>query len=317
MASGDDIRAGRVTGAEDSTLLIAQTTGDRPSRDYNGDFVFLAAPFNGGRQPGHKVDGVVGVGQLAGNGVVGQGGDLSGAGVVGLGGEGRQGTVGAHGVIGFGASGGRGAGAGLFGVSGGEADGAVGICNSNNRSGVFGFNSQLRGAAFGVVGACDSRDGAGVGGTNKMGDGVAGSSTNGFGVHGHSINTHAVYGDSRDAKTGGCAGVFGVTFNAYGVAGVIDSARPNAEAAGVYGAAGIQINQRPFSISYIGNAGLFVGPVAVTGDLRVMGDSTVFGSKSAAGPIPTALTESSILSKARRAGLRTSGKARSPRERPM
>src|SRR5437588_147363 len=39
MASGDDIEAGRVTGAESRTILVGQKPSDL-GNDFNGDFVF-------------------------------------------------------------------------------------------------------------------------------------------------------------------------------------------------------------------------------------------------------------------------------------
>ena len=253
MASGDDIEAGRTSYAEDRTILVARRKD--ANKDFVGDFVFEARPWRGGVQPGHRVDGVRGGGQLAGNGVVGTGGDLSGNGVVGNGGEGRQGTVGGHGVVGFGAWGGRGAGAGVLGDSGGDADGAVGICGANGRSGVFGFNSSAAGVAFGVFGRCDAAGGAAVAGHNVNGTAVSGFSDGNIGVEGISGAHIGVYGLGPHLglqAQGGNAGALAFSPTGHGVVGI-------APTRGKF-------------------AGAFSGDVLVSGSLTVIGA----GAKSAA-----------------------------------
>jgi hypothetical protein len=41
MSSGQDITAGRKTGAESTTELLADTTDDNPPVDFQGDYVFV------------------------------------------------------------------------------------------------------------------------------------------------------------------------------------------------------------------------------------------------------------------------------------
>src|SRR5436309_3044194 len=110
MASGDDIEAGRVTGAESRTILVGQKPSDL-GNDFNGDFVFLACPYAvGGDEPiapDKDVDGVRGLGNRGGTGVVGQGtmndrsgSTISGTGVLGQGGDADTGRFGGTGVVG-------------------------------------------------------------------------------------------------------------------------------------------------------------------------------------------------------------------------
>jgi hypothetical protein len=110
MSSGDDIEAGRVTGAEGTTIL----NGGKPVEgdvDFDGDIVFIAQPHFGAEKPSHTLHGVLGVGWGAtgfggGAGVIGDGGPNAGTGVVGRGGQGAkdsggpdpQGGVGVHGI---------------------------------------------------------------------------------------------------------------------------------------------------------------------------------------------------------------------------
>ena len=81
MASGDDIEAGRTTGASDRTILVGQKS--RPSSDFVGDFIFKAAPQRVGgdpQAPDRDLDGIQGVGNRGGIGVVGFGGFMDRAG---------------------------------------------------------------------------------------------------------------------------------------------------------------------------------------------------------------------------------------------
>jgi hypothetical protein len=104
-------------------------------------------------------------------------------------------------------------GVGVIGTSQG-GDGVVGVSDANNKSGVFGFNTQTTGAAFGVSGRSDSPAGAGVNGFSDPGIGVRGASKTNDGVVGSS---------SVERKSG----VFGFTTQttgaAFGVSGRSDS----------------------------------------------------------------------------------------------
>jgi hypothetical protein len=86
MADGDDIEAGRTTGANQTTILVGETKGFL--EDFNDDVFFVVTrnADDGRRNPSHATDGVYGVGWLAGFGVVGFGGPVQGTGVVGQGG---------------------------------------------------------------------------------------------------------------------------------------------------------------------------------------------------------------------------------------
>jgi hypothetical protein len=115
--------------------------------------------------------------------------------------------------------------------------------------------------------------------------GVHGLSNNGVGVVGVSQFRDAVVGDGR--QTGSFnAGCHGITHNGYGVYGEIASPRegePNPDAIGVFGAAVIKLDNQFHQIGFVGQAGVFVGPVAITGDLKLFGDLILFGgTKSAA-----------------------------------
>jgi hypothetical protein len=308
MSSGDDIETGRNTTGESTTVVIADTTDDDPPVDFNGDTIFVAAPRVGAQSPNHTINGIVGLGwngsvragSQGGTGVIGAGGPNQGTGVAGLGGATSGGSGGA-GVVGVGGQGttfgfgivnpgigvfGAGGGVdpaspppipgapGVLGVAGAIADGVVGTSDASGKSGVFGFSSQNSGAAFGVFGRCDSSVGAGAGAFSQNGFGVLGISggTPGFGRAG-------VAGAVEDAQLPGVAraGVIGACRSSftYGVWGFIDPTNPSDDANAVFGTAALTINPDG-SISYIGHAGNFVGPVAIEGDL------TVFGAKSAA-----------------------------------
>jgi hypothetical protein len=307
MSSGSDIQSGRNTTGESTTVLIADTTNDNPPVDFNGDTIFIAGPRAGTQTPFHTINGIVGLGwngsveegSQGGTGVIGAGGPNQGVGVAGFGGATGNGNGGA-GIVGLGGQGtafgfavvnpgigvfGEGGGVdplsppplpgapGVMGVAGATADGVVGTSNAPNKSGVFGSNGNSD-AGFGVFGRCDSSSGVGVGAFSQNGLGVLGVSggTPGFGSYG-------VAGVVEDAQLPGIAraGVIGVcrTSFTYGVWGRIDVSNPSPDAIAVFGTAGANINPDG-SISYIGQAGNFVGPVGIEGDL------TVFGAKSAA-----------------------------------
>src|ERR1017187_7215369 len=137
MASGDNIPAGQITDANDTTFLNAANKveneygilgGMTEETDFSGNVIFQVGPHsNPFFTPGHDLIGVLGLGLGAtGQGVKGVGQD---AGV-------------------FGDSDGGG-GNGVRGHSAGN-DGVVGLCDAGGKSGVFGFNSTANAAAFGV-----------------------------------------------------------------------------------------------------------------------------------------------------------------------
>ena len=289
MASGDDIEAGRTTGASDRTILVGHKS--RPSSDFVGNFIFKAAPQRVGgdpQAPDRDLDGIQGMGNRGGTGVVGFGGfmdragrNFGAAGVVGVAGDvavGRRGgtgvvghgsagsnNTGGTGVLGFGgAGGGRSAdGVGVFGQSNtaqgvfgqsNTSEGVVGVTAASASSAVFGFHSSTSTIAAGVFGRCDSPAGAGVGGYNVNGDGVAGFSDTGIAVTGRTGGMIGVYGVGPDIGIegeGGGVGLLGFSSTGHGVIGIAPT------------------------------RGKFAG--SFSGDVQVTGTLTVFsGVKSAA-----------------------------------
>lgn len=106
MASGDDIQAGRITAAEETTDLIAQIpTADDPP-PFNGDVIFRVSPQQAGEtKPSQTLNAIWGKGgnglvpSPGGTGVTGIGSPNQGTGVVGRGGgdDQGQGGIGVHG----------------------------------------------------------------------------------------------------------------------------------------------------------------------------------------------------------------------------
>jgi hypothetical protein len=158
MASGDDIEAGRTTGASDRTILVGHKS--RPSSDLAGDFIFEAARQRVGgnpQAPDRDLDGIRGVGNRGGIAVVGLSGFMDragrvlgvaggvavewrgGSGVVGKGGPGSR-QRGGLGVLGFGGpgDGGFADGPGVLGQSN-TAQGVIGVSAAPSSSGVSGF----------------------------------------------------------------------------------------------------------------------------------------------------------------------------------
>src|SRR5712691_2994158 len=148
MASGDDIEAGRTTGASDRTILVGQKS--RPSSDFVGDFIFEAAPQRVGgnpQAPDRDLVGIRGIGNRGGIGVVGLGGFMDRAGRN----FGSTGVLGAAGGVGAGRRGGTGVtglggpgssnqgGIGVFGVGGAGSGGSA------NGPGVFGQSDTAQG----------------------------------------------------------------------------------------------------------------------------------------------------------------------------
>jgi hypothetical protein len=191
MASGDDIQAGRITGADSITDLVGENS-DAGATDFSGDVILRVGPnVTTGDQAHHTLDGIYGIGWS------------------GIGGFAK--TGGGNGVVGFG---GPDAG-GLIGIPQGKADGVVGTCDANDKSGVFGFSSQKTGAAFGVSGWTSSPDGFGVNGFSDVGVGVRGYSTSKYGVS-------ADGGIIGVVGRGGSIGVLGYSTSGVGVFGLSD-----------------------------------------------------------------------------------------------
>jgi hypothetical protein len=106
MASGDDIEAGRATGANSTTFLVGEKPDDDNPPDFNGDFIFVVGPLQNpsGRSPAHTTGGILGLGwngstatappSTGGVGVMGLGGPNQGTGVLGLGGAAERGNGG-------------------------------------------------------------------------------------------------------------------------------------------------------------------------------------------------------------------------------
>jgi hypothetical protein len=115
MASGDDIEAGRTTGASDRTILVGHKS--RPSSDLAGDFIFEAARQRVGgnpQAPDRDLDGIRGVGNRGGIAVVGlrgfmdrAGRDFGSTGVLGVAGGVAVEWRGGSGVVGKGGPGSR------------------------------------------------------------------------------------------------------------------------------------------------------------------------------------------------------------------
>ena len=273
MSSGDDMKAGRYNYAENRTILGAQKP--EGGKDFDGDWIFKAAPEVGNNRPGGDVDGIHGIGSRGGAGIKGWGGledhadrDRGAAGIVGVGGDVTPGKFGGDGVVGFGGRGnglpggvgvvGRGGlgSSGVPGESGNTRDGVgvmgfstqndavIGISGGAAVSGVFGFNSNIRSMAFGVFGLTASPTGAGVSGRNDANVGVSGFSSQGYGVLG--VGRTGVHAEGR------LTAMFAHSATGHGITAVVD--KP-----GKY-------------------AGLFKGDVYVSGDLTVLGG----GAKSAA-----------------------------------
>ena len=155
MSSGDDIQAGRVTGADSITDLA----GEDGDTGFSGD-VILRVGANVNDRPFHTLDGIRALG-WSGIPNFGPGPKGGGTGVVGVGGP-----VG---------------GIGLIGVAGGKADGVVGTSDANAKSGVFAFNP---GRGAGVRGYSGGRSGVGVFGKGAIGVQALADTIDGIGVIG-------------------------------------------------------------------------------------------------------------------------------------
>jgi hypothetical protein len=307
MSSGQDITAGRKTGAESTTELLADTTDDNPPVDFQGDYVFVVGAAMGDRRPSDKaLTGLFSYGHgIGGGGIVGSAagagrGGLGGVGIAGFGGDGgtadEVSLTAGIGVFGQGGSGGEatGTGPGVFGLAGGVSDGVIGVTRASGQSGVAGINQGSDGGVgvfgtgrwSGIVGRSQKGsgliattvDGVAVDAISISNYGVVGVSKGNIGVYGFSLRYHGVVGDARPASEGSAAaGVLGMTTHTRAVSGIIDGTKVPASstAVAIYGEASVDSD-----FNYVGHAGFFFGPVNVDGDL------VVFGGKSAAVPHP-------------------------------
>ena len=133
----------------------------------------------------------------------------------------------------------------------------LGLSDSVNKSGVFGFNSQNTDIAFGVFGRCDSPAGAGVSGRNDNGDAVNGFSVNGNAVKGRSEKNDGVVGLSDSLNKSGVLGFNSQTSGgfAFGVFGRCDAP----EGAGVSGRNDAENGDAVSGFSPNGYGGHFLG----------------------------------------------------------
>jgi len=291
MASGDDIKAGRATGANSTTFLVGEKIDDDNPPDFAGDVIFVVGPLRvPARSPGHTVGGILGIGtngsptgppevSRGGVGITGFGGQNQGTGVLGVGsGEEHQGGIGVHGqggdnigpspvvlnpgvgVLGQGGvqddlqnTTGKPYAPGVVGVAGG------GVAPSFEDSGSVGVFGQ---------GGNAKRPGPKSPGTGVVGRGGIGTSDvqnpAGVGVMGLAGDATLPTLDFLDV------GVYGRSRGGIGVAGILEL-EDNSFAAVV----GVTTHgaEPPFP-----KAGYFDGTVEITGDL------IVHGAKSAAVP---------------------------------
>ncbi len=229
-----------------TTSLLVVPSGEEL---FYGETVFasdaiaeLAFQFPVGSQ---HLDAIYGRAQNAGRGVVGEGGEV-GPGVVGI---------------------------------------AGGVIENPNQPGprpIYKEPHVGRGLRVGVLGFGGNPDGRGEekGGGDAVG--VLGESEKNLGVLGRSFAHAGVYGMSRTTGVigDGRRGQIGVEGfgSMYGVYGHVDYGNPNPDGIGVFGAAALDLGGG----SPTGRAGVFVGPVEVNGDLTVLENFAVWGTKSAA-----------------------------------
>jgi hypothetical protein len=198
MPTGDALIVGQPNGADGLTQLLAQNTEDQT---FNETVVLSVrpAPVNPGSVEFLRktVDGIHGISNRGGTGVLGVAGDTVGqgpigTGVIGVGGvsvgesKGGPGAFGAgggskstdEGGVGVVGKGGERNGVGVVGVGVGEADGVVGICGADDtqasKSGVIGFNGA-KGPGVAGFNTANTAGGAGVAGESTAGDGVVGA----------------------------------------------------------------------------------------------------------------------------------------------
>lgn len=247
-----------VTNAVDKTTGVLASTS--PQNLFEAEIVFSADAFAAFAKTAvsgaQNLDAAYGRALNAGRGIVGEGGQ-TGPGVVGIAGDVIPAPTDAKDgprTLARGPFPGRGVRAGVIGFG-------QGIDNPDNPK----RQEPVPGNAFGVVGMSDRNVG------------VVGLSGAHAGVYGGSAVV-GVVGDGRRGQTG-VEGVGSQT----GVYGHVDFKSPNADGAGVFGAASMNFNAagKPDG-TFTGRAGVFVGPVDVVSDLRVSGNLVVFGTKSAA-----------------------------------
>jgi hypothetical protein len=102
MSSNDNIKAGRVTTRESTTVVLGALPSEQDV-NFNGTVVLRVASQPGDLSPNMTLDGIHGVGHngtqsSGGVGVVGFGGPRDGTGVLGLGGGDGEGGIGVHGI---------------------------------------------------------------------------------------------------------------------------------------------------------------------------------------------------------------------------
>jgi hypothetical protein len=241
---------------EKTTDIHANTAGNTL---YKGEFTFVidAHPAFASTAPigGQQIDAAYGRAINTGRGVVGEGGD-AGPGVVGI-----AGKVVPTPAPSFprplkdGPQLGRGMRAGVIGF--GSDPAMHGERAASDAVGVFGFADKS----------------VGVAGMSSKLPGVLGFAREHAGVFGSS-GTVGVLGWGRDAHIGveGAGGAFA------GVYGHVDYANPAPSMVGVWGSAALTLGGGP----PVGRAGVFTGPVDVHGDLTVLDNFVVWGTKSAA-----------------------------------
>jgi hypothetical protein len=168
---------------------------------------------------------------------------------------------------------GRGIGTGAKGVTGQAAGtasvGVYGTSNSPAGTGTLGFNNSATGANFGVYGEVVSAAGFAVfgrnasGGTAVMGELPGTTNQNGIAVYGRNNSSYTGPGPGA-----GGFGVYGLSARGHGLVGATAAAGGAAVVGATNGVAGAY-------------AGVFYGPVVISGDFTVVG-----GAKSAAVPHP-------------------------------
>ena len=249
-----------------ATNAVGKTTGvlasAEPGDVFDSEVVLVADAFpafvHASQFPQGKqdLDAAYGRALNSGRGVVGEGGDR-GPGIVGIAGSiiasPAKAKDGPRNLL-RGPFPGRGIRAGVIGLG-------QGISNPDNDSQ---GETPKPGDAFGVIGMADRNVGV---------LGLSGAHAGVFGASG----TTGVIGDGRNGQVG----VEGVG-STWGMYGHVDFGNPNADGAGVFGAASMNFVGTKFDGTFTGRAGVFVGPVDVIGNLAVTGDSVVWGTKSAA-----------------------------------
>ena len=284
--------------AESQTELIASHD---PGDDYIGEIILQIRPVLTRDKlrdsdlftPLNRLTGLQAQGKHESGGAIGQ----SGIGVMGIGDGERQGRITGIGVFGQGSTGVRGETHGAFkddtaagvlgegfdngvGVEGHSSafDGVVGFSDANDKSGVYGFNSQTQATAYGVFGRCSAPDGAGVGGDSDVGAGVWGHSSSNDGIVGlcDATRKSGVYGFNSSAKDV-AFGVFG-RCNSPGGAGVSGANEAGDAVSG-------------FSKKGVGVRGTSAESSGVHGHAEGFGQSGVYGENTAS-PDPRVASKS-------------------------